>query len=78
MKYLAEEEGLEELGKRNDPTEEEQETVAQIVTLGMFLENEHEENLKEIIDGMSAYELLDFVNENFQLDPFTGAIYEKK
>ena len=79
MVYLAEEIGGKEFGKKlqnNDLTEEEEKILAQVIVLGVFLDSEHDENLKEAIDGMSAYELLDFVNENYYMDVF-GVLHQK-
>ena len=80
MVYLAEEIGGKEFGKKlqnNDLTEEEEKILAQVIVLGVFLDSEHDENLKEAIDGMSAYELLDFVNENYYMDVF-GELHQKE
>lgn len=78
MEYLGEEFGGKEFGEKlqnNNLTEEEQKSLAQVIVLGAFLDHEHDENLKETIDGMSAYELLEFVNENYWMDPL-GNLHE--
>ena len=80
MDYLAEEFGGKEFGKKlqnNDLSEEEQEALAQVIVLGAFLDYEHDKDLRETIDGMSAHELLEFVNENYWMDPL-GNLHERE
>ena len=80
MDYLAEEFGGKEFGKKlqnNDLSEEEQKALAQVIVLGAFLDYEHDKDLRETIDGMSAHELLEFVNENYWMDPL-GNLHERE
>ena len=80
MDYLAEEFGGKEFAKKlqnNDLTEEEKKELAQVIVLGAFLDCKHDKNLRETIDGMSAHELLEFVNENYWIDPL-GNLHERE
>lgn len=90
IEYLAEDLGsknFEEILEKNaehsdELTEEEKKVLAVGSFLGYFQGeirgyNIHDKNLKETIDGMSAYELLEYVDENYQMDSL-GYLHEKE
>lgn len=76
IEYLGKEFKDKYKGKNpDDLTEKEKKEIAQVMVLGVFLDYEHDNNLKKTIDGMSAHELLKFVNENYWIDPL-GQLHE--